>query len=155
MKRILLYFLFLLTAYSVTAQPPDNFQNSKREKIRALYVAYVSQQLQFTPDEAQRFWPVHEQFESEMMSINNSPLSDLDKQQRILDLKRRYQPSFERIIGPERSSRFFGVNDQFRNKLMEIRQHRQEMKAEGRTPGMRGDGMRRGGMKRENMFPKN
>ena len=155
MKRIFLYIIFIFTAFTAAAQPGDgDIQNPKRaEKIRALYVAYISQQLQFTPAEAQRFWPLHQQFESEMTAINNSNLADLDKQQRILDLKRKYQPQFEGVIGRDRANNFYKQNDQFRDKLIQVRQRRQEQKAEGIRPNE--NGFRKGGglgIKRQNML---
>lgn len=155
MKRFLLYFLFVTTAFTAAAQPPEDGQK-RGEKIRALYIAYVQQELQFTPDEAQRFWPVHAQYERELMEVNNSNLSELDKQQRFLDIKRKYQPQFERIIGPERTNRFYPVHDRFITKLADMRQKRQERQVEkaegirpnggGMRPGLRNGG---GGIKRD------
>ena len=163
MKSFLLYISFLFTVFTATAQPPNDFQNPKKaEKIRALYVAYISQQLQFTPEEAQRFWPLHDQYQAEMQNINNSSLGELDRQQRMLDLKRSYQPRLEGIIGRDRSNNFYRLNDQFRDKLLEVRQHRQEMKAERKAEGgvLRqapgAGGFRRGnglGGRRENIMP--
>ena len=163
MKRFLLYITFLFAVFTAAAQPPNDFPNPKKaEKIRALYVAYISQQLQFTPEEAQRFWPLHDQYQAEMQNINNSSLSELDRQQRMLNLKRNYQPKIDAILGRERSNNFYRLNDQFRDKLLEVRQHRQEMKAERKAEGgiirenpgggvfRRGNGQ---GGRRENMIP--
>ena len=149
MKRIILYICFILSAFTAASQP-GNDQNPKRgEKIRALYIAYISQQQKFTPQEAQQFWPVHDQFENEMQEVNKSNLSDLDKQQKMLDLKKKYQPMFGKIIGNERSNNFYRQHDQFRDKLMEARQMRQNG---GGGPGMKGrfkpggGGLRRGNL---------
>ena len=43
-----------------------NLIREKRAKDQALYVAYITQQLSLTEDEAQRFWPVHKQFDDEI-----------------------------------------------------------------------------------------
>lgn len=161
MKRILLYFFFILTAFSAAAQPPEGDPGVRRQRIKALYIAYVQQQLNFSPDEAQRFWPIHDQYESEVMTINRSNLNELDRQQRLLDVKRRYQPQFERVIGNERANRFYPVSDRFIDKLTDrFKEMRQERKAEkmegGFRGGMRNGGGMRGGGKRENMLlPKN
>lgn len=150
MKQFLLYISFALSAFSSYAQPGEDGPNPKKaEKIRALYVAYISQQLQFSPEEAEKFWPVHAQFESEMQTINRSGLSDLDKQQKILDVKKKYQPAFGRIIGAERSNGFYRQNDQFREKLTRrLHEMRQERNGGG---GMKPrEGIGGGGMRRKN-----
>ena len=162
MKSFLLYFFLIFTALNATAQPPaDGFQNPKKqEKIQALYYAYITQKLQLTPDEAKQFWPLHEQYQREMIALNNNP-NDLDRQQGILNLKRKYQPIFEKVIGSERSNRFYRQNDEFRDKLTqrlkEMRQERKAEKADGVIrPGPGGGGFRRGnglGGRRENMIP--
>ena len=147
MKKALLYISFILAGFSSFAQPGEDIQNpKKREKFEALYRAYVTQQLQLTPSEAEKFWPQHEQFQQEMQAVNQSNLSDLDKEQRRLDIKKKYQPVLGRIIGNERGNRFYGMHDQFRNKLLEVRQRRQEEKAEGLRPKFKGGGMRRQNM---------
>ncbi len=135
MKRIFLYIIFIFTCFTAAAQPGGE----RAEKIRALYVAYVTQQLTITSDEAQRFWPLHQQYESELRSINSAGYSELDRQQKQLDLKRRYQAPFAGVIGNERSNRFFAVSDSFMDKLTgRLKQMRQERKAEGLGGGTGG-----------------
>ncbi|MEJ7609705.1 MAG: hypothetical protein WKF88_00860 [Ferruginibacter sp.] len=146
MKQFLLYISFTIAAFTATAQPGEDGQPPKKaEKIRALYVAYISQQLQFTPEEAEKFWPLHTQFESELQSVHRSQLNDLDKQQKMLDIKKKYQPGFGRIIGGERSNNFYRQHDQFREKLtrrlQEMRQNRNG--GGGMKPHERGGGMKR------------
>ena len=48
-----------------TATTP--LDESKREqKIQACMVAFMTKELKFTEEEAQRFWPIHSQYENEM-----------------------------------------------------------------------------------------
>src|SRR5262245_93130 len=122
MKKYLLILTFFLGGFSL-AKAQDNQagdETTRQEKIKALYVAYVTQQLQLTPDEAQKFWPVHTQFEAELKGVKPG-LSELEKQQARLDIKKKYQESFTRIIGTGRCERFFGLADNFRRKLLENR----------------------------------
>lgn len=119
MKKYLL-ILSILTGSFFNAFAQDNTVNeaTRQEKIQALYVAYVTQQLQLTPDEAQKFWPVHTQFTAELKAINKD-LPELDKQQARLDIKKRYLTSFNKIIGPNRCERFFRMESEFRKKLLD------------------------------------
>ena len=129
MKKYLLILTFFFGSFSMAFaqenQPGDDL--TKQEKIRALYVAYVTQQLQLTPDEAQRFWPVHTQFEAELKGVNKE-LPELPKQQAHLDIKKKYQDNFTKILGTNRCERFFRMNDEFKRKL------RDRLQKQGHNP---------------------
>ena len=120
MKKYLLIVTLLFGSFSMAFaqenQPAD--EQTKQERIKALYVAYVTQQLQLTPDEAQKFWPVHTQFENELKAINKD-LAELPKEQARLDIKKKYQDNFVKILGGNRCERFFRMNDEFKRKLRE------------------------------------
>ena len=57
MKKNLLILTLLLGSFSAVKaqndQPVD--ETKKQEKIKALYVAYISQQLELNPEEAQKW----------------------------------------------------------------------------------------------------
>ena len=126
-KYLLILTLFLAGSFSALKaqdiQPGDETQ--KQEKIKALYVAYITQQLNSSPEEAEKFWPVHSQFETELKGVKQD-MPELDKQQAILNIKKRYQDNFNRIIGPNRCERFFRMDGEFKRKLLDkIRTQRQ------------------------------
>ncbi|MEO6541551.1 MAG: hypothetical protein ABIN74_11185 [Ferruginibacter sp.] len=114
MKKIILILSVLLGSVSmVLAQDqPDG------ERVKALYVAYVTQQLQLTPEEAQKFWPLHTQFEAEIKAVNKD-LPELTKQQARLDIKKKYQDGFIKVVGVNRCDRFYRMRDEFTKKLLE------------------------------------
>jgi hypothetical protein len=117
MKKYILILTLLLGSFSmVFAQDQPGDDLTKQEKIKALYVAYVTQQLALTPEEAQKFWPVHTQFENELKGINKD-LPELPKEQARLDIKKKYQENFIKILGANRCERFFRMNDEFKRKL--------------------------------------
>lgn len=119
MKKYILILTLLLGSVSVAfAQDQSGDDLTKQEKIKALYVAYVTQQLALTPDEAQKFWPVHTQFENELRGVKKD-LSELEIQQARLDIKKRYQSNFNNIIGTNRCERFFRMDGEFKRKLVE------------------------------------
>jgi len=119
MKKYLLILTLLLGSFSVAfAQEGDD--QTKQEKIQALYVAYVTQQLQLTPDEAQKFWPLHTQFANEIKGVGKD-LPELDKEQARLNIKKKYQDNFVKIIGSNRCERFFRMRDEFNKRLLKDR----------------------------------
>jgi hypothetical protein len=121
MKKYLLILTLFVTGISLVNaqgnQPGD--EKGKQEKLRSLY---VTQQLQLTPDEAQKFWPLHSQFENDIKAVNKE-MPELQKQQAYLDVKKRYQDNFNRILGANRCERFFRMDGEFKRKLLE--QYRQ------------------------------
>lgn len=124
MKKCILILSLLFTSLpALYAQDGDD--QAKQDKIRPLYVAYVTKQLNLTPDEAQKFWPVHTQFENDIKGVNKD-LPELQKQQAYLDVKKKYQDNFSRIIGTGRCDRFFRMDGEFKRKLLEIRNQRQQ-----------------------------
>ena len=120
MKRLLLILTLFMGNYFVAfAQENQNDgELTRQKKIEALYVAYVTQQLQLTPEEAQKFWPVHTQFTAELKAINKN-LAELDKQQARKNNKKRYQDNFNKILGTGRCDRFFRLESEFRKKLLD------------------------------------
>ena len=131
MKKLILYLLLLVTAFSVNAQVVNTeatqLNPKKEEKIQALYIAYISQQLSLTPSEAEKFWPAHAQYDAELQAINKGSLNELDRQQAVLDVKKKYQANFNKVLGNERSNSFYKQDAEFRKKLVErLRQMRQQ-----------------------------
>ena len=105
-KYIVLFTILLGSGFMASAQeeqPADEVK--KQERIKALYVAYVSNHLELNPEEAQKFWPLHTQFETELKAVKPD-LPELEKQQAILNIKKKYQESFNRIVGPNVVSGF-------------------------------------------------
>ena len=130
-KHLLIIILFLAGNLSAVKAQDDQTgdETKKQEKIKALYVAYITQQLDLNADEAQKFWPVHAQFETDLRAVK-SDLPELDKQQAMLNIKKRYQDNFNRILGPKRCERFYRMDGEFKRKLLErIRNQRQNQNA--------------------------
>ena len=147
MKRFILYLSLIFTFFSATAQTDDaatTMQNPKKEeKIKALYVAYITQQLSLTADEAQKFWPVHSQYEAELKNVNVNNSNEIDRQQSVLNVKKKYQGNFIKILGSERSNNFYRQDAEFRKKLVERLKQMRQRKMENDNNG--GGRLQRGG----------
>jgi hypothetical protein len=141
MKRILLIATILLGSFSI-ARAQDDIQkddDKKMEKIQALYVAYITKELNLSSDDAQKFWPVHAEFEKDLKGVRQD-LPELERQQKILDVKKRYQERFTRVLGnSNRTEIFFRKDGEFRRKLVErlrkMRQNRQNVPLRQRRGG--------------------
>lgn len=115
MKQIFTYLLLLIGTASF-AQPGGEGKNA--QKVQALYVAYITQELKLTEDEAQKFWPVHAMYDNEIKALRaESP--ELERQQAALNIKKKYQDRFAKILGPARTNDFYVKDGEFRKKLIE------------------------------------
>lgn len=134
----LLIILFCLPAL---AQPPAN-QQDKKEKIEALKVAFITQKLELTREEAQRFWPVYNEYQdakdalrkerkdlfrnySERFDeLSEKELTDLvDKQiiyrQRDLDLMKKYHAEYKSILPVKKIALLYRAEDEFKAKVLQ------------------------------------
>lgn len=137
MKKYLLIFTLLTGSFLMTkAQEGQPEEAKQQERIKALYVAYVTEQLKLTPDEAQKFWPVHTQFENDLKSVNKE-LPELTKQQAYLDVKKKYQDNFNKILGVNRCERFFRMDGEFKRRLLERIKHRNDQVRPNQRPKLR------------------
>lgn len=139
MKKILLITTILMgSLFAAKAQDDQPGDEAKhQEKIKALYVAYITQELNLNAEEAQKFWPLHAQFESDIKAVK-ADMPELDKQQTILNIKKKYQENFNRILGPKRCERFFRMDGEFKRKLLDrIRKQRLEQQRQTQRPKLR------------------
>ena len=132
MKKILLSSIFLLgIILPLFAQPGnDKQQNDPSQKIQALYIAFISRELKLNEAEAQKFWPVHTEFDNEVRAVKPD-INELERQQTILNIKKKYQERFIKILGSDRTNNFYKVDAEFRKKLVERLQKIRQQRANG------------------------
>lgn len=63
MKRFTIYLMLLFSVLSFAQN------NRKIEKIKAIQVAFISNKLNLTPEEAQKFWPIFNQFSDKQFDL--------------------------------------------------------------------------------------
>ncbi|RYF86748.1 MAG: hypothetical protein EOO03_11420 [Chitinophagaceae bacterium] len=128
MKHFILS-LCIFAGFATQAQPAGD----RQQKVEALYIAYITRELKLTEDEAQKFWPVHGQFDDEIRGLKVDA-SELNRQQAVLNIKKKYQDRFTKILGAQRTNDFFIKDGEFRKKLVErLRKMRQQNQAGGRS----------------------
>jgi len=151
MKKLMMLVMMIGMGGFVNAQQPP--QGNKEDKVEALRIAFISQQLNLTPQEAQKFWPVYNQFRGDMKTLQlnfkfdaNGQLTaeqQLDFEQKKLDLKKKYKIQFEGALGKDKVNQLYNIEKQFHEKLKELRDQRQQQKGNGQGPppgGQRGGG---------------
>jgi Skp family chaperone for outer membrane proteins len=93
MKRIFfITILFLLATTFTFAQG----HKEKQEKIKALKVAYITEQLEFTTDEAQKFWPIYNDYQEKQFDLRHEKMRSI--------LKKLEGDAFEKLSEKEASA---------------------------------------------------
>lgn len=65
MKHIYTFILLLFSTILFSQETDDRI-----ERVKALRIAYISDRLNLTPEEAQKFWPVFNQFDDKQFELH-------------------------------------------------------------------------------------
>lgn len=140
MKRILLIVTFFMGLYGASVA---QFRNSLRggqsqensgqgEKLEAVKIGYITQKLNLTPEEAQRFFPVYNQYVAEIKDVNRdqkqNKLSELEREDKILSIRKKYDGEFKKVISAEKVNTFFSLEKDFRQMVQKELQERRMMR---------------------------
>ena len=87
----------LIVFISMNAIAQDgSFIRKKREQIKSLKVAFITDELALTPDEAAKFWPLFNAYEEKQQEIKKLKLKEY--------LNRRDDESFDKLSDKEASA---------------------------------------------------
>lgn len=136
-----LIIVFILSFASVTSTFAQPHNREKGKKIDALKVAFISKKLDLSPQEAEQFWPVYNNYQHELMELfhekrklkhsENGPDQRIDDElsfeTRILDLKKKYRTEFKKVLTPEKTMVLFKAEREFREQLInELKDRRKD-----------------------------
>jgi hypothetical protein len=131
-KKAFLFFVFLTTSFfGLNATAQKNEKKEGKEKIKALYIAFMTEELNITELEAQKFWPLHKEYTKELSALNKLNYGELEKEESKLIVKKKYKDRFMKIIGLERSNLFFKKDKEFKHELInQLKRNHQNPRAE-------------------------
>ncbi|WP_346854407.1 hypothetical protein [uncultured Draconibacterium sp.] len=159
MKKIIILFtlsIFLIAqSYAFESCAGDQDHNDRWERYRAEKVAFITTNLDLTPEEAQKFWPVYNQMEKERseaqkmrreleQKINDTETKLSDKE--IIKLTRefagsmeeegklssKYNEKFLTILPPQKVLKLYQVENDFRMHM--FKKFRDQRRKEGERP---------------------
>ncbi|WP_092459306.1 hypothetical protein [Thermoflavifilum thermophilum] len=150
MRRSYLCLFFLVLAATQVNFTRLKAQNNARalQRIEALKIAYISQRLNLTPEEAEKFWPIYNQYEQEMNAarqqhrqqqlnaqhlasatdaqVNEALNDELAYEQQLVDIRKKYRQQFERVLPPRKVALLFVAEREFTNQLINQLKERQQ-----------------------------
>lgn len=120
MKKILLIIVLAFGSFYF-AKAQDEDADKRADKIQALKIAFITEQLSLTSDEAQRFWPVYGQYENDVKSLYSDKGNGdvIENEEKLLNIRKKYRPEFVRILGQPRMNKLFNAEREFRGVLLQ------------------------------------
>lgn len=156
MKALLgmLFTLMIIPAFAQEEELPTAQNPKVRDKIQAARVAYITDQLALTPEEAEKFWPIYREFAEKRRAIreqlqeakkNPDPnktteqyekdLVDqqFDVKQKELNLEKDYSGRLLKVISAQKLRTLPDAERRFRQMILEQIQRRQLQQERQRT----------------------
>ena len=116
MKKLYLLTAFLSLTLFAIAQNENAGQ--KKQDLEALKVAFISRELELTPAEAQKFWPIYNEYSRELRTVVADDQDVLDRDEKVLNLRKRYRDQFSKVIGESRMNKLYNAEGKFRQILI-------------------------------------
>ncbi|ULC58880.1 sensor of ECF-type sigma factor [Flaviramulus sp. BrNp1-15] len=147
MKKFIIPLLLLISI--------NTFSQSKKDRIKALKVAFLTERLELTQEEAQQFWPVYNAYDDITREIKHEELKNIRReikdniatlsderssellskiasaQERLHDEEVKLNSKLKKIISPKKIIQLKVAEEDFKHKLFE---QWKKMKHEGKKP---------------------
>jgi len=137
MKRVVI-FLLVIASLPLTRLIA---QNTNLEKLNAYKIGFFTKRLNLTPQEAEKFWPVYNEFQKEKnhvlvervsiitdfnqneSTLNDTQLTELgDKLVGIIDSESRlaiqFHEKLKKVLPPAKVIRFYQTENQYKAQLL-------------------------------------
>jgi hypothetical protein len=136
-------------------------QNPGQERLNSYKIAFLTSRLKFTPSEAERFWPVYNEFQEKKLEIQqervklnmrfNQEGSSMTDEQLITlgdklielevaetELTMKFHQTLKAVLPPVKIIRLYQAENQYRQQLLKELQERREQRVNpGPPPGQR------------------
>lgn len=147
--------LLIMCAGLLNAQEPSK---EEMEKIQSLRIAFLSQQMELSPEQAQLFWPIFNEYDDEIRKIGRShrgimraledeELNEKETTEQIiksfeleeaeLKIKRSYFERFNEVLPAQQLAKLFASEQAFRRKMLK-ELHTRKMRRSKEAPGREG-----------------
>lgn len=149
------WMTILVSAALVTTAFAQPRHEMKKEEMQAKKVAFIATELELSTEEAQKFWPVYNEYQAEIDKIRKeqmdnmklimdarktgTALSDTEiekmmttrfaNQSKLLEIEKRYYERFKKVLPLEKVARFYAAEERFKLEML------REMRDRPHPPG--------------------
>ena len=123
MKQIILFLIFFVGMTTVTLA-----QNGGT--VEAIKIGYFTKKLDLSPEEAQKFWPIYNQYITDVKQIRqqNRDLDEVSLEEKIVTLRKKYKTDFGKALSADKVNLFFKVEKDFNNFIRKEMQDRKDLR---------------------------
>ena len=100
--------------------------------LETMKIGFITNRLNLTPDEAQKFWPIYKFYAAEVRQsyvVYRHDRNELELEEALLNIKKKYSVEFLKAISPGKINDFFKaekdfnvmVNSEFRRRQLKGR----------------------------------
>jgi len=144
MKKFgLIYGMICWLTFVVVAQDNENNNNQKPDgsRLEALKIGYITKKLNLTPEEAQKFWPVYNQYAAEIKKVRQDAIlknvPEIDIEEQVLNIRKKYNGEFIKALSPQRTDQFFKAEKEFGTFVTKELMIRRQNRIQQRRPLLR------------------
>lgn len=134
------FYLILISMFLIGGTLQAQPQGQNQPNVEALKIAFLTKQLELTPDEAKKFWPVHDAYTADiqkLMKENREKKGDeIELEEKILAVRKKYKPEFLKAISEEKFNKMLRAEREFRDIIRKEIERRRGGGQPGK-PGMR------------------
>ena len=158
MKNLIL-IVALLASGGLFAQPEHKGpKHERKDRIKAHKIAFISSELELTPKEAEKFWPVYNEYEAKIDEVRKErrgylkKLRELDElsddeafslTEKVFDtessesaLRKEYLGKFATVLSKKKAAKVFIAEEKFKRELLKkIKKGNQGPRHDGPPPG--------------------
>lgn len=141
-------FIFILFVFSSISAQDAERREQVREKMKAQRAAYITQKLELTEVEAQKFWPIFNQFDSERRAILEDRKIDISgkmtekeaetaiddyftNKNKEMELQKKYVSKFKTVLPTSKVALLLTIQKEFSKEVMENMRDRRKLRPEG------------------------
>ena len=126
-KWIVILLIGVIPLAGIKAQPGDG--NKREDAIESLKIAFITKQLNFTPEEAQKFWPIYNQYTAELKTQRKAHTGDeLEWREKALNIAKKYKPDFIKAIGQDKFNKLLKIETDWRQIVKDELQRRRDLR---------------------------
>ena len=130
--KIIIFFGLIFAVFITSAQ-----NNGGANQLQAQRIAFITERTNLTPEEAQQFWPLYNQYNENLKQLRKAYqltrvgedatddqvekfiLSGFDKDQKETELKKDYYQRLKKIISVRKIQKSFRAEVEFRQEIIQ------------------------------------
>lgn len=141
-RKLLFTLLALMVTVGAIGQDAPTKKMEKREKVKAMKIAFITQEVDFTEAEAQAFWPIYNKHEKNIKALRKEhktlrekfkgkkidDLTDAEAKELVdgemsfkekkLAIEKQYKTDIEAVLPIKKVLKYFKAERDFKRKLL-------------------------------------